>query len=108
MERSGSSKRLKTTARLPDDLMHIIFSKLTFTDKIYAGSVCKDWDQLLKAGTPATRHWVIKYNLDTILSRIDSLAAEGSTVDQLTIDIGRCADSGHPSLQEGMQLARHP
>jgi hypothetical protein len=46
--------------------MHIIFSKLDFKDKIKAGLACKQWDQLLKAGTPAARHWDIDYSVKRI------------------------------------------
>jgi hypothetical protein len=62
----GSAKRMRHIAGFPDELMHIIFSKLDFRDKIKAGMAWKQWDQLLKAGTPAARHWDINYNVERI------------------------------------------
>ncbi len=62
MSTSGSTKRTRHVTSFPNDLMHIIFSKLEMTkDKLNAGLACKEWDQLLKAGTPAARHWDIHY-----------------------------------------------
>jgi hypothetical protein len=66
--RSGSRKHIRHIANLPDDLMHIVFGMLEFRDKINASGVCKQWDQLLKAGTDNARHWVVNYNVDTIVS----------------------------------------
>jgi hypothetical protein len=64
----GSAKRTHHIATFPDDLMHVIFSRLEFKDKINAGQVCKQWDQLLKAGTDDARHWIVDYDVDTLVS----------------------------------------
>jgi hypothetical protein len=53
---------------LPDDLLHIIFAKLKFKDKVSAGLVCKQWEQLLQADNPAARHWVVNYNVDKVVA----------------------------------------
>jgi hypothetical protein len=66
MGTSGSSKH---NAILPHDVMHNIFSKLKFEDKISSGLVCKQWDHLLKAGAAAGRHWVVCYNLNRAVSK---------------------------------------
>jgi hypothetical protein len=63
--RCGSAKSIRHIATFPDDLMHVIFSRLEFKDKINAGQVCKQWDRLLKADTDDARHWVVDYNVDT-------------------------------------------
>lgn len=68
MGKSGSPKRLRDTAILPHELMHVIFGKLHLKDKLSAGLVCKHWDQLLKAGTADARHFHVEYNLDTLYS----------------------------------------
>ncbi len=52
----------------PYDIMHIVFSKLRFMDKINAGMTCKQWEQLLKAGTANARHWDVRYDLDRVQS----------------------------------------
>lgn len=57
MGRSGIPKRLRHTALLPQELMHLIFEKLEMKDILNAGLVCKEWDQLLRAGTADARHW---------------------------------------------------
>jgi hypothetical protein len=93
MERPGSTKGFNYTARLPEEILHMIFSKLNTREIINAGMVCGEWDKLVKAGTPATRHWVTPHNLDNTLSRIPFLESKGSNVDQLTIDMGRYADT---------------
>jgi hypothetical protein len=63
-----TAKRISQITTFPDDLMHVIFSKLEFRDKINASQVCKLWDQLLKASTDDARHWVVDYNVDTLVS----------------------------------------
>jgi hypothetical protein len=67
--RTGSRKHFRHIATLPDDLMHHIFSRLEFRDKVNASQTCKEWDQLLKAGIENARHWVVNYNIDTTVSR---------------------------------------
>jgi hypothetical protein len=75
---------------LPHALLYIIFSKLGFKDKINAGKVCKDWDKLLKAGSPGCRLWDVEYHTDTVLSRPAYRAPENGFVpDDLMIDIVR-------------------
>jgi hypothetical protein len=54
---------------LPDDLMHVIFSQLDMMAKFNAGLACKNWDPLLRAATPAARHWVIDFNVDKVVPR---------------------------------------
>jgi hypothetical protein len=52
---------------LPYDVMHLIFTKLEFLDKINAGMTCKLWDQLLKASLGDARHWDVDYDVDLFL-----------------------------------------
>jgi hypothetical protein len=73
--RCGSAKRIRHIAALPHDLMHVIFSKLKFRDKVNAGKVCKQWDQLLKAGTDNPRHWDVDYIVDSLVPSTTSDAA---------------------------------
>jgi hypothetical protein len=92
MGRSGSPKRIRYVATVPDDLMHVIFSKLDFKDKINAGKVCKQWDQLLKSGTADARHWVVDYNIDSIVSsRAFKQTRKLLPADQTATLIERCA-----------------
>lgn len=67
--RCPSPGRILNILGLPDDVMDITFSKLEFKDKICVGLVCKQWDELLKAGTGALRHWAVYYNLDRCVSK---------------------------------------
>jgi hypothetical protein len=60
---SASPKRVPYFPLLPDDLMYVIFFKLDFRDKVNAGLVCKQWDQLLKAGTAPAKHWEVEYRV---------------------------------------------
>ncbi len=69
MGRTGIPKRVRDTSVLPHDVLHIIFSKLEFHDKVSCGLVCKQWDALLKIGTATARHWIVDYNVNTILSK---------------------------------------
>jgi hypothetical protein len=92
MSRPASRKRILHVPLLPDELLHTIFSKLDFRDKVIAGQVCKHWDQLLKAGTVAARHWVVEYNFESILdSRELETTKKGPTTpqEQLT-SLQRC------------------
>jgi hypothetical protein len=90
MDKSGPPKRLRHLSSLPSDLFYIIFSKLECIDKINAGMVCKQWDQLLRSGTPSSTHWVVNYNVGNLVSNLQYLTTpEEPTVDQLTIDFGR-------------------
>jgi hypothetical protein len=75
---------------VPEDVLEMILLKLDFSNKIIAGKVCSKWDQLLKVGTAATRHWVVDYNVDTFLARPDYAATEnGHTSQDLVTDIVR-------------------
>jgi hypothetical protein len=65
----GLQKRMRDMSLLPDDVLHIIFHKLEFQEKINCGLVCKQWGTLLKSGTAAARHWVVDYNVNTILAK---------------------------------------
>jgi hypothetical protein len=67
MQKLASSHRFPRVLDLPHDLTHNIFSKLGFNGKINSGLVCKQWDQLLKAGTDAFRHWVVDYDVNTVV-----------------------------------------
>ncbi len=69
MDRPGSSKRTKCVEVLPHDVLQIIFSRLEFRDKVRAGLVCKQWDQLLKTGSLPAKHWEVHYNINKIVSR---------------------------------------
>jgi hypothetical protein len=89
MGRSGSSKRARHIAAFPDEIMDIVFSKLCFHDKIYAGLVCKQWDQLLKAGTAAARHWDVDYRVTRIVQ--SPKGYRQVTLDHPIASIGRCA-----------------
>jgi hypothetical protein len=53
---------------LPHDVVHMVFSNLDFTRKVTSGLVCKQWDQLLKDGTGASRHWVVDFDVNAIVS----------------------------------------
>jgi hypothetical protein len=68
MGRSNSPKRTSYILVLPLDLLHIILSKLNFRDKVNAGLVCKQWEELLTASTPAARHWIVDYNIDRVVN----------------------------------------
>jgi hypothetical protein len=80
----GSGKLTTQMAALPHDVMNIIFSKLEFRDKIKAGQVSRHWDQLLKTGPAAARHWVVDYDMDAILSRALATAPKMNTADLAT------------------------
>jgi hypothetical protein len=89
--RSWSAKRIHHIETFPDDLMHVIFAKLEFRDKVNASQVCKQWDELLKAGTANARHWVVDYNVDTIVSSKAFEATKGThPAEQLSTCIERC------------------
>ncbi len=68
MEGSAPRKRKLHIAAFPEELLHIIFSKLDLKDKLNAGLVCKEWDKLLKSCTGAARHWDIKYSVKRTLA----------------------------------------
>jgi hypothetical protein len=96
MGRSGSVKRARHIAALPDELMHIIFYELDFKSKICAGLACKQWDQLLKDGTAAARHWDIDYKVARIVALPDDDKTQSKeSLDHPCSGVGRCA---HPLL----------
>jgi hypothetical protein len=97
MGRYASRKRVRHCPVLPNDLMHNIFSKLDFKDKISAGLVCKQWDRLLKTGTAAARHWVVDYNVDPIVASTacTSNNVNGPVAWKFAV-IKRCVDSFVP------------
>jgi hypothetical protein len=96
MARSGLAKRTRHIAALPDELMHIVFSKLDFHDKIYAGLACKQWDQLLKDGTAAARHWDIEYEVERIVAIPDDDKSNRMVPwDHPCSGVGRCAHSAY-------------
>jgi hypothetical protein len=71
---------------LPDDILHNVFSTLKFRDKINVGMVCKEWDQLLQAGTSGARHWVIEYDMDNVSSQALTMHATDGQMNAM----GRC------------------
>ncbi len=87
----ADAKLIKSTRRcLPDDVIHVIFSKLDFRDNITAGLVCKQWDQLLKSVTAAGKHWVVDYNVDAVEARETSkLSSSEPSVEPLTDSMER-------------------
>jgi hypothetical protein len=82
MGRHALQKRSSDIGVLPDDLMHIIFARLEFRDKISAGMVCKLWDELLRSNTPAARQWVIIYDADKVVSSTACMARLGDWFSQ--------------------------
>eukprot|EP00884_Botryococcus_braunii_P000021 jgi/Botrbrau1/10019/Bobra.0012s0106.1 len=52
----------------PDDVLHLVFSYLTFRDKVTAGLVCKRWDEALRGKLLGHNHWDVHYNLDNLVS----------------------------------------
>jgi hypothetical protein len=83
-------KRIQQCSVLPEDLLHVIFSKLGFKDKISAGLVCKQWDQLLKTGTPATRHWVVRYRLNSLVSSRSCITRSKGLLAERLENANRC------------------
>jgi hypothetical protein len=76
---------------LPDDVVHAVFLKLNFMEKVNAGLVCKHWEHLLRACTVAARHWVVNYNVDSISSSKAFTSKKGPVVSNPNMDIGRYA-----------------
>jgi hypothetical protein len=101
MDRSGPAKHTRHVTLFPDDLMHIIFSKLEETeDKLNAGLVCKEWDQLLKAGIPAARHWDIYYTVKRTMPSTDpEKKHKNFTPDHSTASVERSAHCTFPFLR---------
>jgi hypothetical protein len=91
MSRSVARKRESTSyiIVLPDDLMHIIFAKLDMRDKVNAGMVCKQWDQVLRASTPAGRHWVINFNANRAARAASGTLDKDSSAHHSSVAIGR-------------------
>jgi hypothetical protein len=88
MSSSPPRKRTNCLLVLPDDLMHVVFSKLNTREKVIAAVVCKQWDQLLKVGG---RHWDIDFNIDEVVSRTAlPTNDEASSAHQPSVVIGRC------------------
>jgi hypothetical protein len=67
MDRFYSPEDCAHILELPIDVMHIIFSKLDFLEKVFAALTCKPWDLILKAGWGNAAHWEVDYNLDQIV-----------------------------------------
>jgi hypothetical protein len=79
--------------------MHVIFSRLEFKDKISAGQVCRDWGNLLKAGTADARHWNVNYNVDAIVTSAAFEATKSLPPPQQTSNyIERCVNMHTPSV----------
>jgi hypothetical protein len=72
MESSTPRKRTLHIATFPDELKHIIFSKLDFKEKLNAGLVCKEWGNLLKTCTGAARHWDVGYSVKRTVASPDT------------------------------------
>jgi hypothetical protein len=69
----------------------MILSNLEFEDKVRAGLVCKDWDQLLKARTVGAKHWDVEYNVDRVVKKAVFTTDEGIVIEQVSAMIVRCA-----------------
>jgi hypothetical protein len=91
----ASAKRTRHVTSFPDDLVHTIFSKLKFEDKLNAGLACKEWNQLLKS-TPAARHWDIDYSVKRIVASTDHEKPNNFTRDKLSATVGRSAHCAYP------------
>jgi hypothetical protein len=91
---------------LPDDIMHIVLSRLEFRDKVNAGAVCKHWEQLLQSGTAVSRHWVVDYNIDRVVSS-EALTArdQGHATNGPTNAIGRCVNMLNSLITQGLSEA---
>jgi hypothetical protein len=102
---SGSAKRMRHLENLPDDLMHVIFYRLDFRDKVSAGLVCKHWDQLLKIGSAAGRHWVVDYNVNRLVSKSASLYSNNEAAgEEMLVAMERCVTV----LASFSQCTKHP
>ncbi len=57
--------------------------------------VCKLWEQLLRANSPAAREWVVRYNVDSIVKKL-ALTPQSTefTVHEASVAIGRCVTLG--------------
>jgi hypothetical protein len=67
-ESPDSPESTLSILKMPDDVMRLVFSKLNFLEKLNAGLTCEQWEHLLSSGTAATRHWIVNYNVDSIVS----------------------------------------
>jgi hypothetical protein len=86
-QQSGTVLLQDRFQELPHDVVHIIFSKLEFLDKIAAGLVCKRWDQLLKAGSTSGRHWFVMYDVNAIVRRAALRATVQDSADMSSYNI---------------------
>jgi hypothetical protein len=101
MGRSPSPNRTSFILALPLDLLHIILSKLNFRDKVNAGLVCKQWEELLTASTPAARHWVVDYNVDRVVnSPAFTTANMDSFLQQPSLAVVRCVTPFRVRLED--------
>jgi hypothetical protein len=113
MGKYGPLKRMLHIAAFPDELMHIIFSKLEFRDKVNAGLVCKEWDNLLKTCTGAARHWDIKYVVKRIVASPVAEKQHFTSADS-TASVARWAEHLYPFLTvntrtpAGSKMSRDP
>jgi hypothetical protein len=64
MVKYASMKRSSYDILLPDEVLRIIFADLGILYKVNVGLLCMQWDEVLRAGTPDTRHWVVDCNVD--------------------------------------------
>jgi hypothetical protein len=93
--RYGAPNGTKQLATLPDDVLHLIFSKLEFRAKISCGLVCTQWDQLLKAGGGAGKHWVVAYDVDSLALRAPSRWPSRQSGESLLAATERCVSALH-------------
>ncbi len=89
MKRFVSSERIVSILRLPHEVLQIIFSKVEFEDKVRAGLVCTDWDQLLKDGTAGAKHWDVQYHVETVVKKAGFTTDEGLVTEQASDTIVR-------------------
>jgi hypothetical protein len=99
-------KRMRNLVAFPDDVMHLIFSKLSFKEKISCGLVCKQLDKLLKAGSAGGRHWVVNYHVNCQVLRAARLSSNREPAEEsFTAATERCiAILQHPLY---VQLPEH-
>lgn len=71
--------KLRDMQDFPDDVLQLLFSYLSFRDKVAAGMVCKRWDQCLRGKLIGRNHWDVQYNLDSVSSAPTSASTPPQT-----------------------------
>jgi hypothetical protein len=77
----------------PNDLLYNIFFKLDFRDKINAGLACKEWEQLLQAGNPASRHWEIVYSISGVARSRSLRTSVEQSPQEVSAVVQRCVSA---------------